>query len=195
MVEGVFDGHERLLPFLLGVELALPHGHHMPPHLRQPMLHLDIPLFVAFYLAAPKLDVGLRQAILVAIRMAMPEAAIHKDASAVLAEHDVGRARQPAIVDTVTETAGEEIPPHHHLWFRILRVNRSHDLAPLFRRQSIHIRKSNTFIRNDKINGYFFRHQTSQKASPPHLLYIKGAESSYPYRREGDVSSLWQLPK
>ena len=141
MVEGVFDAHERLLPLLFGIKLAFPDGHHVPAHLRQLVLHLDVALLVAFYLMPPKFDMGLRQAILVAPLMPMPKAPIHKDASAIFAKHYIGSAWQSAVIDTITEATGEEIPPHHHLRLRILRVNRSHDFAPLFCCQSVHIRK------------------------------------------------------
>ena len=141
MVEGIFDSHERLLPLLLCIELAFPDGHHVPAHLRQFMLHLNVSLFVPFYLMPPKLHVGLRQAILVAPFMSMPKAPIHKDASAIFAKHNIGSAWQTAIIDTETEAAGEEKPPHHHLRLRILRMNRSHDFAALFCCQSVHVRK------------------------------------------------------
>lgn len=93
MVEGVFDSHERLLSLLLGIELTFPDGHHMPSHLRQLVLHLDVTLFIALYLMPPKFHVGLRQTILVAPLMSMPEASVHEDASAVLAKHYIGRTR------------------------------------------------------------------------------------------------------
>ena len=141
VVKGVFDSHERLLPLLLCIELAFPDGHHVPTHLRQLVLHLDVSLFVPFYLMPPKLHVCFGQTIFITPLMPMPKATIHKNTRTIFAKHNIGSARQSAIIDTITEATGEEIPPHHHLRLRILRVNRSHDFTPLFCCQSVHVRK------------------------------------------------------
>ena len=139
MIERILYRHECTLSLFLGIELAFPNSHHMPPHPCQLMLHLNISLLIAHNLLTPKLHMSLRRAILVTILMTMPKATIHKDTRTILAKHNVRRAWQSAIVHTITEAAGKEIPPHHHLWLRILGMNRSHYLATLLLCQLCHI--------------------------------------------------------
>ena len=88
----------------LRLQLAFPDCDAVPAHRGQFMLHSPVPLLVLPYLCHPKITIRLRY--LAALRtfnfqlqtfnwwhrhpMSVPEAAIHKDTSAILPHHDVG---------------------------------------------------------------------------------------------------------
>lgn len=122
-----------------GLQLTFPNGDTVPVHSSKFMLNLQIPFFVPLYLVDPELRIGFWYSIIATTLMSMPKATIHKDASAIFAKDYIWRTRQSTTVDTITESAGKEISPHHHLRLRILGMNRSHDLATLFCRQLCHI--------------------------------------------------------
>ena len=51
--------------------------------------------------------------------MAMPEAAIDEDASAVLPQHKVRMTRETWVIQAIAETTAPEIVSHKQLWLGI----------------------------------------------------------------------------
>ena len=90
------------------------------------MQHFRIALFVPSYLADPKLRVGLRDGVVLASLMSMPEAAVHKDARPVLPQHDVWLARQTWMVQPIAESMPPQIVAHQYLRLRILATDGCH---------------------------------------------------------------------
>ena len=77
----------------------------------------------------------------------MPETSVHEYHRTVLAEYNVGRARQPLHIDTETETTGKEITANHHLRFRVLAADAAHAVMPLLGSHLVH----NTIYNSVKI--------------------------------------------
>jgi len=63
--------------------------------------------------------------------MPMPEASVYEYHRAVLAQHDVGRARQPLHVHPVAESSAMEVSPHRHLRLGVAAVYAGHASVPL----------------------------------------------------------------
>ena len=89
MVERESERLERFVTLVL-FQLAFPDGDAVLSHLCELLLLFSVPLLVASDLLCPIFYVRLRDSIEFASLMAMPKAAIDKDAGAVLAEHEVG---------------------------------------------------------------------------------------------------------
>ena len=70
----------------------------MPAHACQLALRFGIALLVAFHLILPKWGVGFGQGPSFAALVAMPKAAVNKDASAVFAQNQIGMAWQATVV-------------------------------------------------------------------------------------------------
>lgn len=108
LVERIGEARERgLLP--LGFQLAFPNRDAMPAHLSQLLLHGFVALLVAAYFRNPIVLVRLRRLIILAVDVSVPKAAVHENADAVSAQHDVGLAGQPLVVEpiAVAETPKE----------------------------------------------------------------------------------------
>lgn len=88
MVERESKRLERLVALIL-FQLALPDCDAMPPHLGELLLLIAVPLLVASDLFLPEVDVGLWYLEVLAVLMAMPEATVDEDASAVLPQYEV----------------------------------------------------------------------------------------------------------
>lgn len=56
----------------------------------------------------------------------VPETAVDEDARAVFAQHHVGPARQPRMVQPVAEPVSPQIAPHHQLGLGVLAVDGRH---------------------------------------------------------------------
>lgn len=65
--------------------------------------------------------------------MTMPEAAVDEYNRFVLLQHNVRRAGQFTVVDTVAQTTGEKILPHNHFRLGILTLDSRHATATLLR--------------------------------------------------------------
>jgi hypothetical protein len=64
-----------------------------------------------------------------AVRAAMPEATVHKDAEAPRGENQVWPAGKSVAVKPIAQPGGMEMAAHGKLRSRILAVDRRHDLA------------------------------------------------------------------
>ena len=65
--------------------------------------------------------------------MTMPEATVDKNNSLVFLKHNVRRAGQFGIIDTIAQASGEKIPPHNHFRLGILSPDSRHTTAALLR--------------------------------------------------------------
>lgn len=75
----------------------------MPPHSRQSLLVVLIPLFVALDFVVPEFGVGLRHSEIAAIIVPMPKASIYKDAGTIFTHDDVGMTRQSLMEESISE--------------------------------------------------------------------------------------------
>lgn len=115
-----------------GLELALPHLDDVPTHAAQLEAFGKVALAVALNLGLPEVGAGLGKDGVAAAFMTMPEAAVHEDDGAVLAEHDVGRAGQAADVDAEAEPPGKQVLAHQDLGLGVTAADAGHALVPLF---------------------------------------------------------------
>lgn len=109
----------------------------MPPQSGQLVLHLHVPFPVTVHLLEPELGVRFRHGVISAPLVHVPEAAVHKDARAILPQHDVRFSRQPRMVQPIAEPPAPQKPPHNHLRPRVLPTNSRHTPVPLFRSKMV----------------------------------------------------------
>lgn len=117
---------------VLGLELALPHLDDVPTHAAQLEAFGKVALAVALNLGLPEVGTGLGKDKVAAAFMTMPEAAVHEDDGAVLAEHDVGGAGQAADVDAETKPPGKQVLAHQNFGLGVAAADAGHALVPLF---------------------------------------------------------------
>ena len=87
------------------------------------MLHFKVSLFIAFDLVHPEIGVGLRDGVVLAPLMAMPEASVDEDARSVHSHHDVWFPRQSWMIQPVAESTTPQILAYKHLRLRVLSTN------------------------------------------------------------------------
>ena len=124
MVDVVLNLQQGLLPHGR-FQLAFPHGHYPPAHPFQFRLVAFVTLLVASNLLPPILAVGMRD--MPVHFMPVPEATVDENHDAILAQHDIRRARQPLHVLAVTVAARKEVTPHNPLRLRVLALDFRHD--------------------------------------------------------------------
>lgn len=115
-----------------GLELALPHLDDVPTHAAQLEAFGKVAFAVALNLGLPEVGAGLGKDEVAAAFVAVPEAAVHEDDGAVLAEHDVGGAGQAADVDAEAEPLGKQVFAHQDLGLGVAAADAGHALVPLF---------------------------------------------------------------
>ena len=71
--------------------------------------------------------------------MPMPKASIHKDTCTIFLQHQIRMPRQSWRIKPISESPTPQPFPHNHLNLRILRMDRSHRLVDLCRREFFHI--------------------------------------------------------
>lgn len=91
----------------------------MPSHPSELLLLFTVSLLVASDFLLPEVGVGLWHLEVFASLMAMPEAAIDEDASAVLPQHKVRMTRETWVIQAIAETTAPEIVSHKQLWLGI----------------------------------------------------------------------------
>ena len=117
---------------VLGLELALPHLDDVPTHAAQLEAFGKVAFAVALNFGLPEVGTGLGKDKVAAAFMTMPEAAVHEDDGAILAEHDVGGAGQAADVDAEAESLGKQELAHQDLGLGVTAADAGHALVPLF---------------------------------------------------------------
>ena len=90
------------------IEFALPDDDDGPAFGFQLAPCVLVALLVPCYLGGPEVGVGLGNRVVFAGFMAMPEAAVDEDGSAVFGEDDVGFAGKVLVVDAVAEAQAPE---------------------------------------------------------------------------------------
>lgn len=128
---------KRIVSFV-GFQLTLPYNDYMPSHLCQLPLFFLVPFFVPIDLLLPKVGIRLRKSEVLTAIMSVPKAAVDKHTRAVLAQHNIRMARQPGVVQPVSESLPPQIFAHKYFWLRVRRANRSHILMSLLWCKSIH---------------------------------------------------------
>ena len=130
MVERISQRSKGLFAFSF-LQFAFPHRNAMPAHACKLLLFSSVTLLVTCHLLHPKVGVGLRDDIITASFMSMPETAVHENTGPVLAQHDVRMPRQPWTVHPVTESAPPQIFPDNHLWLGVPAFDGCHVVVPL----------------------------------------------------------------
>ena len=95
------------------------------------MLHPLIAFSVPLHLPLPELSIGLRQYIVFASLMPVPEASIDKDARPVSPQHDVRFPRQSLVIEPISEPMTPEILTHYNFRLRARSPYRCHVLMSL----------------------------------------------------------------
>lgn len=96
-----------------------------------------IPVTVGFDFGNPEFRSGFRNPEILAVRMPMPEASMHKNDTAELGQDDVGSSEKTRHMPSVSETSRMKPPSHDHFRRCIRRPDASHLLGwrerlPLF---------------------------------------------------------------
>lgn len=125
VVERESEGFERLVTLIL-LQLALPDGDAVPAHAGELLLLLAVALTVASDLLLPEVGVGLWHLEELAVLVAMPEATVDEDASAVFAQHNVWMSRKTFVVEPVAKAMMPEVFPYHYLRLSIFALDRGH---------------------------------------------------------------------
>ena len=88
-------------------------------------------MLIAVYFCLPVRNIAFRKYKVFASSVAVPEAAVDEDGSAVFGEDNVGSTRKSLYVDSVTETLRKQVFAHNKLGFCILAFYALHAFAPL----------------------------------------------------------------
>ena len=156
--ENAIEGEFQSLQCLLAhgrTQLAFPNSNAMPPHLGQSSLFLDVALLVSQHLLLPKFAVRMRQTEASGILehhlaptrliahhlgiVSMPEAAIHKDARAIFAQHQVGMARQTGRIESVAKSSTPQPSPDDEFRLRVATTDGGHRGMTLLFGQNVHL--------------------------------------------------------
>ena len=86
------------------LQLALPHYDDKPSHRLKPTPDILIPLLIPRHLCSPELRVRLRNRVVPAPLMPVPETAVNEDDSVILRKHNIRLARQSFVIHTVSES-------------------------------------------------------------------------------------------
>ena len=120
------------------LQFAFPYGDAVPAHTRESRALFLVTADLALYLLTPEVRIGLRQGIVAATVMPMPETSVDEDYRAILAQDDVGMSRQTTVVDTVAEATSEQILTHKKLRLGVLAAYCRHASAALFGSHLVH---------------------------------------------------------
>ncbi len=86
------------------LQLTLPNDNNVPSFRLQLTPYFLIPLLVSCDLGHPKLLIGFRNYIILAVFMAMPEAAMHEDNRPIFGQDDIRTSRKPFVVYPVAKS-------------------------------------------------------------------------------------------
>ena len=104
----------------------------MPAEVAQLDAFFDVALFIAFYFLFPEWGVVLGQHEVLAVFVAVPEAAVDEDDCPVLAQYNVGGTGQALDVYAVAVAMGVQVTSHNQFWFCVLALDARHAPVPLF---------------------------------------------------------------
>lgn len=122
-----------LIALCLCLDIALPHPYHSPSGKTEVNTVGVVAGYIQGYFLSPEVNVGFGQSIILATLMSMPETTVDEHNSFVILQHNVRRAGQFAVVDTIAQSSGEKELPHNHLRFCILSLDCRHATATLLR--------------------------------------------------------------
>ena len=107
---------------VLWLQFAPPDDDCVPAEHSQLDAFIYITFLISLYLLLPVLGIALGQYEISAAFVAVPETTVDKYGSLVFAQDDVGRAGEPAHVDSVAVTARVQVTAHEHLWLGVLAL-------------------------------------------------------------------------
>lgn len=99
----IIKAFENLLAARLVSDLTLPDPDNLPSCKAQLNITPVVAGDIEVYLLPPEILIGLRQSIVFAPFMSVPETSVDKDDSLVLPKHDVGTTGQLAAADTIAQ--------------------------------------------------------------------------------------------
>lgn len=129
----LIEPFESLVTFCFCLDVALPYAYHFPSGKTEINTVGIVAGYVHDYLVPPEVNVGFRQAIILATLVAMPETTVDKNNRLVFLQHNIRRSGQFTVVDTIAQTSGEKILPHNHLRLGVLSLDSRHTTAALLR--------------------------------------------------------------
>lgn len=136
-VEVFGDAVQEWCQIFLVHDFTLPDGEHVPAVGFQLEGVELVAALVGKDLVLPECGVAFGLCGVLAVGVAMPEAAVHEDDGFVLLEHDVGFARQFAM-QAIAEAAGKEGLSEKDLRFGVLAANFRHHRGTFYGRKNIH---------------------------------------------------------
>jgi hypothetical protein len=126
-------------------KLALPYDNHVPAEVGEFLKVLGIPLDIPFDLQLPKIRVGLRNLVFLAVLMPVPETTVYHYHGVEFFQYDVGFARHSLLMQSETVSFRMQVLPDDEFGFRVLRPDAAHDLAPALRCEHVgHIQTLHT---------------------------------------------------
>ena len=137
MANCVFKGTEGVVAQFRH-QLALPHRNTMPSHCSQLLLHRTVALSISRNFSRPEIGVQLWNSEVPASFVAMPEAAINKNHSSILAQYYVRVTWQTWMVKTIAEATPEKITAHNQFGLCVPATNRSHAAMTLLLAHLVH---------------------------------------------------------
>lgn len=129
----LIEAFKSCLSFYLCLDVAFPYTYHFPSGKTEINNVGIVTGYVHGYLMTPEVNICFRQPVIFATLMTMPEATIDENNRLVFLKHNVRRAGQFGIIDTIAQTSGEKILPHNHFRLSILSLDSSHAVATLLR--------------------------------------------------------------
>lgn len=111
------------------LKLALPESHDTEPQGAKCHGGCTVAALVGFYLRSPEIGASARYGRSLAVSMAVPEAAVHKDCEAVFWQHEVWPTGQISSMEAKAVSCAVEQPSHAKLGRRVLTPDLGHVLA------------------------------------------------------------------
>lgn len=131
--EGVGEGLEGGFALRDGAEGAFPYHYHVPAEGAEGGGGAGVAGAVGVDFIAPEVGVCFGEAVVLAVVVAVPEAAVDKDYRAQAAEHYVGASGEFLVVEAVAVAEGMEVASHEHLGLGVVALDCGHAAVALLR--------------------------------------------------------------
>lgn len=131
--EGVGEGLEGGFALRDGAEGAFPYHYHVPAEGAEGGGWRASAGAVGFDFGAPEVGVGFGEAVVLAVVVAVPEAAVDEYYRAQAAEHYVGASGEFFVVEAVAVAKGMEVASHEHLGLGVVALDCGHAAVALLR--------------------------------------------------------------
>ena len=120
------------------LQLAFPNSYAVPPHFCKFSLLFFVPFFVSTDFVYPELLIRLRDCVVLAAFVSVPEAAVYEDTSSVFLEYQIRMPWQPFVIESVSESSSPQPLSHNHFRLRVLRMDCRHSFVDPFWCEFVH---------------------------------------------------------